>query len=181
MRMSPTKLVVAFACGAAAAIVLGLAVGHGDFLGKSLLVGLGIGGMVGGFLAVTLVPLFVVLFAFLFVRRERRGVRLAFSATAAALFVSSCVVAEKDSQTAFNDCVKRGELVRAHLRAFHSRNGRYPGELAELGVRDLPCSSQLSGSILRYERRGNGYYLAFEDFLVIHEATEQSEFFATHK
>jgi hypothetical protein len=76
------------------------------------------------------------------------------------------------SARAFNSCVDRREELRAALSGFKSRTGRYPDSLVELGI-PLPGGRLLRPTILFYERRGDGYVLAFSDWLVSHSATER--------
>ena len=75
------------------------------------------------------------------------------------------------AQHAFNQCVDRGEDVRAALREFKARTGHYPDSLQQLGQR-LPGERLLRSNILQYERRGDAYTLSFSDWLVSHSVTQ---------
>jgi hypothetical protein len=82
------------------------------------------------------------------------------------------------SARAFNECVAVGESVRERLAAYRAHNGRYPQKLSELPGH-LPCRRPLRGSLLEYTPQGrDAYQLRFRDWLVTHEATDETEFLA---
>lgn len=80
---------------------------------------------------------------------------------------------------AFSECVKRGEEVREALVYYNEIHGRYPTTLAELGLPNLPGDRLLRGNILSYDSDGDSYRLHFSDWLVRHDATDDSPFIAT--
>ncbi len=85
----------------------------------------------------------------------------------------------QSASLAFNECVTSGETVRQQLASFRQLNGRYPGALGELGV-NLPCRLLLPPQLLQYATTASGYSLRFQDWLVVHTASE-SEPFDAHK
>jgi hypothetical protein len=107
-------------------------------------------------------------------------VGLVVGVACAGMFGAGLLLGDQESTRALNDCIDRGETVRAALSDYHRQHGRYPDELAELGMSDLPGNLLLRGNILRYRSTGTGYRLEFGDWLVTHEATESSPF-AAHK
>ena len=80
---------------------------------------------------------------------------------------------------AFDECLARGEEVRALLSRYQARSGQYPESLDELGV-PVPCGRLTRPTLLVYERTESGYAIRFGDWLVEHSATE-SEAFMAHK
>jgi len=80
---------------------------------------------------------------------------------------------------AFNECVDRGEDIRALLREYHEETGEYPVNLDRLKT-SIPCYQITRPSVLVYEKNAVGYKLSFGDWLVTHTATE-SEPFIAHK
>lgn len=80
---------------------------------------------------------------------------------------------------AYNECVELGEAVRAQLSEYHKRKNQFPERLSQLEDFRL-CELIIRPSVLRYERKMNGYVLSFKDWLVEHRATEAQPFQA-HK
>lgn len=80
---------------------------------------------------------------------------------------------------AYNECVERGEAVRAQLSEYHKRKNQFPERLSQLEGLGL-CGLIIRSSVLHYERTKNGYVLSFKDWLVEHRATEVQPFQA-HK
>ena len=79
---------------------------------------------------------------------------------------------------AFNECVQRGEELRAALAQYRARAAQYPQSLDALPRSSTRCERLLRGTILRYEPTQTGYRLSFSDWLVSHEATEAEPFMA---
>jgi len=79
---------------------------------------------------------------------------------------------------AFDECVEKGEEVRAQLNEYQKKKGRFPERLGQLEGFRL-CGRILRPTVLEYERRENGYVLSFEDWLVEHTATESKPFLAS--
>jgi hypothetical protein len=76
------------------------------------------------------------------------------------------------AQRAFNDCVSRGEDVRAALLLFREARGRYPDRLAELpGIR-IPGQRWIRPGLLHYRATSTGYDMYFRDWLVTFDASE---------
>lgn len=80
---------------------------------------------------------------------------------------------------AYNECVEKGEAVRAQLSEYHKRKNQFPERLSQLEGLGL-CRLVIRSSVLRYERTKDGYALSFKDWLVEHSATEAQPFQA-HK
>ncbi len=80
---------------------------------------------------------------------------------------------------AFNECVHKGEAVRAQLEEYHAGHKQYPESLKLLNG-PLPGKRVTRPTILVYKRTQDGYELAFQDWLVEFKATE-SEPFLEHK
>ena len=80
---------------------------------------------------------------------------------------------------AFNECVERGEEVRALLAEYHRSHGAYPKALDQL-TSPIPCTRITRPTILTYELTANGYALGFRDWLVEHTASDNAPFLA-HK
>ncbi len=80
---------------------------------------------------------------------------------------------------AFNECIKRGEEVREALAYYNETHGRYPTTLTELELQNLPGDCLLRGNILSYDSDGDSYRLYFSDWLVRHDASDDSPFIAT--
>lgn len=78
---------------------------------------------------------------------------------------------------AFNECVARGEEVRARLNEYEKKHGQYPERISQLEVA-APCSRIVRASILEYEKKNDAYVLSFKDWLVEHKATESESFMA---
>jgi hypothetical protein len=110
-------------------------------------------------------------------KRIRAKVALVGIAVPVALIVG-LYVGQRESTQAFNECVQKGEPVRAALGAYYSEKGRYPEGLTSLQMEDLPGDRLLRGNILQYTSAGEGYELFFGDWLVSHTATESSPFTA---
>lgn len=85
------------------------------------------------------------------------------------------------SQAAFNDCVYRGEEVRAAFTQYRLEHGRFPQRLSDLPGGAICGNRPLRGTLLHYERRGTeNYALWFGDAFVVHEASGEAPFSA-HK
>lgn len=85
------------------------------------------------------------------------------------------------SKEVMNDCVHRGEEVRAALAEYRRDHGRFPQKLSQL-PRGSTCGDRLMrGTILHYQHQnGEGYAMRFGDSLSMHDATHEAPFFA-HK
>ena len=82
-------------------------------------------------------------------------------------------------QYAYNECVQKGEEVRAQLSEFHKINQQYPEQLNQIASFNA-CKPILHTSILNYQKTATGYLLSFSDGFVEHRATE-SEALMAHK
>jgi hypothetical protein len=80
---------------------------------------------------------------------------------------------------AYNECVQKGEEVRAQLSKFYEINQQYPEQLNQIASFNA-CKPILHSSILNYQKTASGYTLSFDDGFVEHRATESAEFMA-HK
>jgi hypothetical protein len=80
---------------------------------------------------------------------------------------------------AFNDCVRKGEIVRVQLAEYYTKNKHYPESLKQLGG-SLPGKRIIRPTILDYKRTQDGYDLSFQDWLFVFKAT-QSDPFMAHK
>jgi hypothetical protein len=81
--------------------------------------------------------------------------------------------------SAYNECVVKGESVRVQLAEYYSKNKHYPENLKQLNS-TLPGTRILRPTILNYKKTQDGYDLSFQDWLVEFKAT-QSEPFMAHK
>jgi hypothetical protein len=119
----------------------------------------------------------------LFVAWRKPGSRMKFAILAV---FGPCVLAiglyagNQSARSAYNECVREGELVRKALSGFYKEHQFYPEDLDSLGMEKVPGGRVLRESVLWYVTSKSGYDLSFSDWLVSHEATESSPFKA-HK
>jgi hypothetical protein len=99
--------------------------------------------------------------------------KLAVAAGALGLYVLSFQAGSASYRSAFNDCIEKGENVRAALASFAERNKHYPSSLEQLNT-PIPCARRVRPTILLYEAVRDGYTLRFQDWLVTFEGTQYS-------
>lgn len=81
--------------------------------------------------------------------------------------------------SAFNECIHKGENVRLQLKEYYFQNKHYPENLNQLsGI--LPGKRLIRPTILKYKRTQGGYELTFQDWLVEFKANQLEPFIA-HK
>ncbi len=93
-----------------------------------------------------------------------------------AFVIPGWLIGQKISQSAYNNCVKNGDQIRKILNEFHKNTGQYPLDLAELNDIDIPGDRFFRENIIEYTSDGKSYSMIFGDWLVVHEATDKSEF-----
>jgi hypothetical protein len=86
-------------------------------------------------------------------------------------------VGGKSETAAFNDCVSHGEAVRVQLSTYRSEHGSFPTSLADLEQGPACGKRWTRQPILTYQRLSDSEYsLLFSDWLVVHQATHNSQF-----
>ena len=94
------------------------------------------------------------------------------------LAIAALNLGSRSFRSAFNECVSRGEAVRAALATHRARHGSFPVQLSEL-AEPAPCRRAMLTSLLHYSMTPETYELWFGDWLVSHRATDSHPFEAT--
>lgn len=93
----------------------------------------------------------------------------------ALLFIGTWSAGQSSAARAFEDCLAQGEKVRLALRSYRLQQGRFPEQLADLGI-DLPGRRLLHPSLLIYQPLDGDYRLSFSNSSVRHVANDRYPF-----
>jgi len=103
--------------------------------------------------------------------------RISLALAALSIYGSAFYLGTLSFRFAYNECIEKGESVRAALASYASENKHYPRSL-NLLAGTLPCRRITRPNILTYTVNDRGYSLSFQDWLSGFVATESAQFAA---
>ena len=108
---------------------------------------------------------------------NRRQPRILSALVMAGLFSAGWYGGIVELERAFEECVARGETVRAALDRHRAATGDYPESLARLPDGPMPGRRLLRPDLMEYRRADGGYELSFSDAVATMSATHERGFF----
>jgi hypothetical protein len=109
---------------------------------------------------------------------ESQNARIGAAAMAGVLFACGWYLGGRELESAVDECLQRGEEVRAVIEEHRTLNGQYPESLDGLAAYEVPGDRVLRPSPIRYLRSGDGYQLWISDGTSRFTASAERGFFA---